>query len=256
MPRLGPGDRVGEPSDQGGRGRGIDVGADRPLPPGSVEHLLHDLGEPGPQGGGGRRVQPLQLLADGVMGGLEGDQFGQEGTQGLLGAGPPEQVAAPRHHRSEQVGDGGVETGWRVPDLLAAALADPAFYFDALSQVRMDSWSRGRVALVGDAAWCASPASGAGAELALVGAYWLAGELAAARGDHRVAFPAYHRGHRALVGEKHRIGMNVRLMVPGTRVGKWARDAFARLPLTGAMGAVERLTRAEPPALPHYVPAR
>ncbi|MEV0973220.1 FAD-dependent monooxygenase [Microtetraspora glauca] len=52
------------------------------------------------------------------------------------------------------------ETGWRVPELLAAALDDPDFYFDALSQVRMDSWSAGRVILVGDAAWCASPPPG------------------------------------------------------------------------------------------------
>jgi 2-polyprenyl-6-methoxyphenol hydroxylase-like FAD-dependent oxidoreductase len=67
-------------------------------------------------------------------------------------------------------------------------MADPNFYFDALSQVHMDSWSAGRVALVGDAAWCASSASGVGAELALLGAYRLAGELAAAGGEHRSAF--------------------------------------------------------------------
>ncbi|MEV6029471.1 FAD-dependent monooxygenase [Streptomyces sp. NPDC052036] len=87
-----------------------------------------------------------------------------------------------------------------VRGLLATALADPDFYFDALAQVQMDSWSNGRIALVGDAAWCASPASGAGAELALVGAYRLAGELAAAGGDHQVAFARYDSAHRPLVG--------------------------------------------------------
>lgn len=121
------------------------------------------------------------------------------------------------------------ETSWRVKDLLATALADPDFYFDALSQVRMDSWSAGRVALVGDAAWCASPASGAGAELAMVGAYRLAGEFAAAGGDHRFAFSRYHDGHRNLVAKKQRIGPNVRLMVPKTAGGKLIRDAFARV---------------------------
>jgi 2-polyprenyl-6-methoxyphenol hydroxylase-like FAD-dependent oxidoreductase len=148
------------------------------------------------------------------------------------------------------------ETSWRIKELLAAAQADPDFYFDALSQVHMDSWFAGRVALVGDAAWCASPASGAGAELALVGAYRLAGELAAADGNHQIAFPRYQDSHRALVREKQKIGTNVRLMVPKTAAGRRVRNAFARLPITRVMGAVERLMPAKrPPALPEYAPA-
>jgi 2-polyprenyl-6-methoxyphenol hydroxylase-like FAD-dependent oxidoreductase len=147
-------------------------------------------------------------------------------------------------------------TSWKIKELLAAALADPDFYFDALSQVHMDSWFAGRVALAGDAAWCASPASGAGAELALVGAYRLAGELAAASGNHRVAFPRYEDSHRALVREKQKIGTNVRLMMPRTTAGIWVRNAFARLPVTQVMGAAQRLMPAKGlPALPEYAPA-
>jgi len=147
------------------------------------------------------------------------------------------------------------ETGWRVRELLAGALDDPDFYFDAVSQVRMGSWSAGRVTLAGDAAWCASPASGAGAELALVGAYRLAGELAAARGDHRIAFARYHDSHRELVGKRQRIGPNVKLMVPRTRAGIAVRNAVARLPLLRAASAVERRYRTRAPALPRYAPA-
>lgn len=147
------------------------------------------------------------------------------------------------------------DASWRVPQLLDAALADPEFYFDALSQVHLPSWSSGRVALTGDAAWCASPASGAGAELALVGAYRLAGELAAAGGDHRIAFARYHAGHRSLVANKQQIGPNVRLMVPKTDGGRCVRDVFARLPLTRAMAAVERTLRPKT-ALPEYTAAR
>jgi 2-polyprenyl-6-methoxyphenol hydroxylase-like FAD-dependent oxidoreductase len=51
------------------------------------------------------------------------------------------------------------------------------FYFDSMSLVEMPQWSRGRVALLGDAAFCASPASSQGTGMALVGAYTLAGEL-------------------------------------------------------------------------------
>ncbi|MEV4536537.1 FAD-dependent monooxygenase [Asanoa sp. NPDC049518] len=146
------------------------------------------------------------------------------------------------------------ETGWRVRELLAAALDDPDFYFDALSQVRMDSWSAGRVTLVGDAAWCASPASGAGAELALLGAYRLAGELAAARGDHRIGFSRYHDSHRELVVKRQQIGPNVKLMVPKTRTGIAVRNAVARLPLVRAAAAVERRYRTQAPTLAQYAP--
>ncbi|MFF0578833.1 FAD-dependent monooxygenase [Streptosporangium saharense] len=141
----------------------------------------------------------------------------------------------------------GGESSWRTRELLDAALADPDLYFDALGQVRMDSWSNGRVALAGDAAWCASPASGAGAELALVGAYLLAGELAAADGDHRVAFARYDAAHRPLVDAKQRIGPNVRLMIPKTEGGRCVRDVVARLPLLRTLGAMERRT-----PLPEY----
>ncbi|MEJ3748641.1 FAD-dependent monooxygenase [Actinomycetes bacterium KLBMP 9797] len=150
---------------------------------------------------------------------------------------------------------GGITT-WRTRELLDAALADPEFYFDALCQVQMPSWSTGRVALAGDAAWCASPASGAGAELALVGAYRLAGELAAAGADHRTAFANYHQSHRELVANKQQIGPNVRLMVPKTHAGRWIRDGLARLPFLRAAGFAERLLAKTPTPLPQYAPAR
>lgn len=157
-------------------------------------------------------------------------------------------------HR-RMIGDAfAAEASWRTADLLAAALADPDFYFDALSQVRMDSWSTGRVALAGDAAHCASPASGAGAELALVGAYRLAGELAAADGDHALAFRRYREGHRAMVEKKQRIGPNLGLMVPRTRTGRRVRDTLAALPLMRIAAAADRLAAAADSrrSLPRY----
>ncbi|MFC4909328.1 FAD-dependent monooxygenase [Actinomadura gamaensis] len=152
------------------------------------------------------------------------------------------------------VGEAFADQPWApARGLLDAALADPGFYFDALAQVHMDSWSNGRVALAGDAAWCASPASGAGAELALVGAYRLAGELAAAGGDHRVAFARYDAAHRPLVDRKQQIGPNVRLMVPKTDGGRCVRDTLVRLPLLKTAEAVERRLRARTARpLPNY----
>ena len=115
------------------------------------------------------------------------------------------------------------ETSWRTPQLLDGALADPDLYFDALSQVRMPTWSTGRVALVGDAAYCASPASGAGAELALTGAYLLATELSKA--DHPEAFRRYEERQRGLVDVKQQISDNLAMMIPDTQEHIETRNA-------------------------------
>ncbi|OBK27028.1 FAD-dependent monooxygenase [Mycobacterium asiaticum] len=69
--------------------------------------------------------------------------------------------------------------GWHTDALIDAARHAGDFYFDAFTQVHMKDWAAGRVALVGDAGYCASPLSGMGTSLALVGAYVLAGELGA-----------------------------------------------------------------------------
>lgn len=73
----------------------------------------------------------------------------------------------------------------------------------------------------------------------------LAGALAAAHGDHEIAFRRYEEGHRTLVEQKQQIGPNLRLMVPKTRTGRWMRDALVRLPLMQIMTAAERLTQSK-----------
>ncbi|AUG75203.1 FAD-binding monooxygenase [Kitasatospora sp. MMS16-BH015] len=80
---------------------------------------------------------------------------------------------------------------WEVPRLLRAMQTAPDFFLDSMSQVVMPGWTKGRVALVGDAGYCPSPLTGLGTSLSLVGAYVLAGELATARGDHHRAFRRY-----------------------------------------------------------------
>jgi 2-polyprenyl-6-methoxyphenol hydroxylase-like FAD-dependent oxidoreductase len=83
--------------------------------------------------------------------------------------------------------------GWEVPNLVDGLAEAGEVYFDSLAQVHLDSYARGRVCLIGDAAWCASPRSGMGTSLAVVGAYVLAHELAAAGSDHATAFANYQR---------------------------------------------------------------
>jgi 2-polyprenyl-6-methoxyphenol hydroxylase-like FAD-dependent oxidoreductase len=82
--------------------------------------------------------------------------------------------------------------GWRVPEMMRAMNDDPEFYLDSLSRVRMDTYSSGRVALLGDAAY-GNTLGGFGTGLAIVAAYVIAGELAAADGDHETAFRRYNQ---------------------------------------------------------------
>jgi len=88
---------------------------------------------------------------------------------------------------------------WEAPRLLAAMEDAADFYLGSMAQIVMDRWSRGRVALVGDAGYCPSPMSGQGTSLAIVGAYVLAQELARASGDHRAAFAVYETRMRPFV---------------------------------------------------------
>ncbi|RSD07881.1 FAD-dependent monooxygenase [Amycolatopsis eburnea] len=80
--------------------------------------------------------------------------------------------------------------GWRVPELMAKVPGAREFYLDTLSRVTIDRYSRGRVVLLGDAAY-GNTLGGFGTGLAIVGAYVLAGELLAAGGDHEIAFARY-----------------------------------------------------------------
>ena len=88
--------------------------------------------------------------------------------------------------------DWGRDLGWESNKILELMEDSDDFYFDIMAQIKMGSWFKGRVALLGDAAYCASPFSGMGINLSLVGAYILAGELKAAKGDYSIAFKRYN----------------------------------------------------------------
>src|SRR3954470_12400113 len=96
--------------------------------------------------------------------------------------------------------------GWLTPRILAHLDDTPDFYLDQVAQVVMDRWSSGRVGLLGDAAFSSSPLSGQGTGLALVGAYLLAGELAAAGWDPEAGFAAYEGRMRPFVEANQEIG--------------------------------------------------
>jgi 2-polyprenyl-6-methoxyphenol hydroxylase-like FAD-dependent oxidoreductase len=121
--------------------------------------------------------------------------------------------------------------GWEFPRLLELMPSAPDFYFDAAAQIRMAQWSQGRVALAGDAGYCASPMSGQGTSLALIGAYVLAGELAAASGAYQTAFQKYEREMRPFVALNQELAVrSAKLMRPKEKhVFTWLLEQIMRI---------------------------
>ncbi|GAA2695232.1 FAD-dependent monooxygenase [Streptomyces lunalinharesii] len=145
--------------------------------------------------------------------------------------------------------------GWEAPRLLRAMRTTSDFFFDSMGQVRLDRWSRGRVALLGDAGYCATPLTGLGTSLALVGAYILAGELATAGGDHRIAFGRYDEAMRPYVSQAQQLPPGgVSGYAPSGTLGIRLRDfsmrSMTRWPMRKLLAA--QFAKAGNIALPEY----
>ncbi|WP_282792435.1 FAD-dependent monooxygenase [Streptomyces sp. CC224B] len=122
--------------------------------------------------------------------------------------------------------------GWEVPGMVDALRGADDPFFDVAGQIRMPHWSRGRVALVGDAAYAPSFLTGQGTSLALVGAYMLAHSLAAHR-DHSAAFTAYERGVRTFAAMNQAlVGSGAATLFPATERALEQRNTRLRDLLT------------------------
>lgn len=94
--------------------------------------------------------------------------------------------------------------GWECPRILSAMEKVENIYFDRVSQIRMDRWTSGRTALLGDAAACVSLLAGEGTGLAMAEAYVLAGELRECGNDHRAAFARFEQRMMPFLRQKQR----------------------------------------------------
>jgi 2-polyprenyl-6-methoxyphenol hydroxylase-like FAD-dependent oxidoreductase len=120
--------------------------------------------------------------------------------------------------------------GWETPAVLDAMGSARTFYFDRVSQICMPSWTRGRVALVGDAAACPSFLAGQGSALAMIEAYVLAAELARAPKDHARAFARYHERLGPLLRSKQVAATGLGLaFAPRSRAALAVRNTVMRL---------------------------
>lgn len=91
--------------------------------------------------------------------------------------------------------------GWKVPAMLDQVDASDDFYFDKVNQIRMPTWSKGRIALVGDAGYCVSPVAGMGGSMAIIGAARLADALQRHGLDYAAAFQEYYDRLHSFVEE-------------------------------------------------------
>ncbi|MFJ8644334.1 FAD-dependent monooxygenase [Streptomyces sp. NPDC093610] len=122
---------------------------------------------------------------------------------------------------AERFGD----AGWQTERFVEGMEDSPFFYSQEIAQVRIDSWSKGRVALAGDAAHCASPYSGMGISGGLVGAYVLAGEINRSPGDLPTALANYEHVLRPFA-DKIQGEVNPRILRVGMPLNKHAITAF------------------------------
>jgi 2-polyprenyl-6-methoxyphenol hydroxylase-like FAD-dependent oxidoreductase len=122
--------------------------------------------------------------------------------------------------------------GWEIPRLLEMMPNAPDYYFDVAAQIDMPHWSQGRVVLVGDAGYCPSPLSGQGTSVALIGAYVLAGELAAAAGVHQTAFHQYEDAMRPFVRRNQALGLKSAELMKSTErrgLSAWLLQQLLRI---------------------------
>jgi 2-polyprenyl-6-methoxyphenol hydroxylase-like FAD-dependent oxidoreductase len=117
------------------------------------------------------------------------------------------------------------DSKWECPAILDELDRANELYFDSISQIRMSRWTLGRVALIGDAAFCVSLLAGQGSALAMISAYVLAGELARANGHHEIAFANYETLLRGYIQAKQQGAERfAAALAPKTAFGLWFRN--------------------------------
>lgn len=190
----------------------------------------------------GRQVARISLRGDATM-----FLFIWRSAPGSSTSGGPESAKARLRERF-------ADMGWEVPGILGRLDEVDQLYLDRVSQIRLDSWTKGRVALVGDAAACVSLLAGEGTGLAMTEAYVLAGELHRCGGDHVAALRGYEEKLHGLLVAKQRSALrNMGFFAPKSRTRRWLRDRMVGL-MARPFVARQLLTRAfrEDFTLPSY----
>ncbi|KFA72634.1 hypothetical protein S40288_03395 [Stachybotrys chartarum IBT 40288] len=120
-------------------------------------------------------------------------------------------------------------TGWETDRLVDAMFKTENFYFEEISQIKVDTWSDGRCVLLGDTAWCPSPLTGQGTNTAILGAYVLADSIIKNGNDVDKAFREYESDMRPYVNKIQPIplgGYAPKLVNPDSAWGIWVQRSL------------------------------
>jgi 2-polyprenyl-6-methoxyphenol hydroxylase-like FAD-dependent oxidoreductase len=129
----------------------------------------------------------------------------------------------PRQQRLAHLREMFTGMGWITDLLLADAPAAAAVFMDALVQIRMPTWHRGRVALIGDACGCPTLLSGQGASLAMAEALHEAT-------TYQEAFTWYQQQMRPLVQAQQKQARSfAAFFLPGTPLGLFVQQSLVRV---------------------------
>jgi 2-polyprenyl-6-methoxyphenol hydroxylase-like FAD-dependent oxidoreductase len=144
------------------------------------------------------------------------------------------------------------DAGWECPGILAGLDSIDDLYFDVVSQIRMDHWSRGRVLLIGDAAGCISLLGGEGTGIAIAESYVLAGELNRVQ-DHRLAFDAYEsRLHPFVTAKQAGATRLISFFATRSRIGLRLRNIAMRIMNAGPVARLLAGSVRDDIVLPDY----
>lgn len=131
--------------------------------------------------------------------------------------------------------------GWHIPRLLDELDRATDIYIDTVSQIRMPAWSKGRVALAGDASYAPSFVTGQGSSLALAGAYVLAGAIASHPDDPAAAFAQYEREYRPFAEANQNLaGKNWQFIPPNADVERQRNERLRSAGLPAAVADQKR----------------
>ncbi|WP_423464783.1 FAD-dependent monooxygenase [Promicromonospora sp. MS192] len=122
------------------------------------------------------------------------------------------------------------DMGWVAPQVLGQLAGAGSVYFDTVSQMVVGGWSRDRVVLLGDAAWCVTLFAGYGSSLAVAGADALGAALERHPADLALPLREWEAQLRPEAERKQRLGRQVKgLYAPADPFRLWVRDLPLRL---------------------------
>ena len=122
------------------------------------------------------------------------------------------------------------DSGWIGEPMLEAYHGTEPIFFDTLTQIAMPRWSRGRVALLGDACGCLTLLAGQGSHMAMAGAYVIAQELERYDRDHRGAFAAYEAELKPAVAARQEDAATfAKVFIPSAHSRPWLRRLVTKI---------------------------